>query len=88
MDGRSTGLTAPHGQAQSDVIRAAWDAAGATQDEFGYIEAHGTGTALGDPVEYEALTEVLTGGPGPDGHLRPYHLVGTEVLAHRALHDQ
>ncbi|MFF5585409.1 beta-ketoacyl synthase N-terminal-like domain-containing protein [Streptomyces hygroscopicus] len=67
QDGRSSGLTAPHGQAQSDVIRAAWDAAGATQDEFGYIEAHGTGTALGDPVEYEALTEVLTGGPGPRG---------------------
>ncbi|MFH8368353.1 beta-ketoacyl synthase N-terminal-like domain-containing protein [Streptomyces sp. NPDC018031] len=59
QDGRSNGLTAPRGQAQQDVVRAAWDAAGVAQEELGYIEAHGTGTALGDPIEYEALTTVL-----------------------------
>ncbi|WFB10776.1 AMP-binding protein [Streptomyces sp. LX-29] len=74
QDGRSNGLTAPHGQAQQDVIRAAWGAAGVSQDELGYIEAHGTGTALGDPVEYESLTEVLTRGPGRSETAGPCYL--------------
>ena len=64
-DGRSAGLTAPNGLAQRDVIRAALDAAGVSPAEVGYIEAHGTGTPLGDPIEMEALKEVF--GPRPDG---------------------
>jgi acyl transferase domain-containing protein/acyl carrier protein len=61
-DGRSNGLTAPNGAAQEAVIREALRAAGVEPGEVGYIEAHGTGTSLGDPVEVGALASVL--GPG------------------------
>lgn len=57
-DGRSNGLYAPNGQAQRDIIRAAWRRAGLTPDLLGYHECHGTGTALGDAVEVGALAEV------------------------------
>jgi amino acid adenylation domain-containing protein/natural product biosynthesis luciferase-like monooxygenase protein len=63
QDGRSNGLTAPNGLAQQEVIRAALEQAGATPDQLGYIEAHGTGTPLGDPIEIEALTAVLAQSP-------------------------
>ncbi|MEU0108139.1 beta-ketoacyl synthase N-terminal-like domain-containing protein [Streptomyces sp. NPDC006251] len=67
QDGRSNGLTAPHGRAQTEVLRTAWSAAGIAPRELGYIEAHGTGTALGDPIEYEALTEALSTEPAAEG---------------------
>ncbi|WP_280109899.1 beta-ketoacyl synthase N-terminal-like domain-containing protein, partial [Azospirillum sp. B506] len=57
--GRSAGLTAPNGRAQAAVIRAALDDAGLPPDAIGLIEAHGTATRLGDPVEVEALAEAL-----------------------------
>ncbi len=65
-DGRSTGLTAPSGVAQQAVVRQALDDAGLPPARLGYIEAHGTGTALGDPLEVEALKAVL-GAPRSDG---------------------
>ncbi|HMG57358.1 MAG TPA: type I polyketide synthase, partial [Kofleriaceae bacterium] len=65
-DGRSAGLTAPNGLAQRDVVRAALAAAGVAPPDVGYIEAHGTGTPLGDPIEMEALAEVF-GQPRTDG---------------------
>jgi len=58
-DGRSGGLTAPNGPAQQAVIRRALTAAGLSPDRVGYIEAHGTGTPLGDPIEIGALTAVF-----------------------------
>lgn len=58
QDGRSAGLTAPNGSAQRDVLRRALDAAGVEPGDVSFIEAHGTGTRLGDPIEAEALTEV------------------------------
>jgi acyl transferase domain-containing protein/NADPH:quinone reductase-like Zn-dependent oxidoreductase/nucleoside-diphosphate-sugar epimerase/acyl carrier protein len=58
QDGRSTVLTAPNGLAQQEVIRQALTNASVTPDQITYIEAHGTGTLLGDPIEVEALTEV------------------------------
>lgn len=58
-DGRSFGLTAPNGAAQREVLRAALDDAGLSADAIDYIEAHGTGTALGDPIEAEALANTL-----------------------------
>ena len=55
QDGRSNGLTAPNGPAQEAVIRAALADAGVGPEEVGHIEAHGSGTPLGDPVEIGAL---------------------------------
>jgi len=59
QDGPSSGLTAPNGPAQEAVIRAALARAGITPREVGYIEAHGTGTQLGDPLEVSALGAVF-----------------------------
>ena len=59
QDGASNGLTAPNPQAQRQVVGAALRAAGATPEQIGFIEAHGTGTPLGDPIELEALGVVL-----------------------------
>ena len=54
-DGKSSGLTVPNGKSQTDVIKKALNNAGLKASDIGYIEAHGTGTALGDPVELEAI---------------------------------
>ncbi len=59
QDGRSNGLTAPNGLAQQDVIRTALTQAGVSPNQIGYIEAHGTGTPLGDPIEMASLNAVL-----------------------------
>jgi acyl transferase domain-containing protein len=58
QDGRSSGLTAPSGLAQRDVIRRALEVSGVKPHEVSYIETHGSGTPLGDPIEVEALAEV------------------------------
>ncbi|MEQ1572556.1 MAG: type I polyketide synthase, partial [Myxococcota bacterium] len=55
--------TAPSVDGQADVVRAALDAAGITPGEVGYVEGHGTGTALGDPIELAALNAVFEGVP-------------------------
>lgn len=61
-DGRSNGLTAPNGPAQEAVIRRALAQAGLDPHEVDYIEGHGTGTRLGDPVEVNALAAVYCEG--------------------------
>ncbi len=53
--GHATSLTAPNPRAQADLVRRAWRRAGIDPRTAGYIEAHGTGTPLGDPIEVEAL---------------------------------
>lgn len=59
QDGPSGGLTVPNGPSQVKVIRAALENARLDPDRVGYIEAHGTGTPLGDPIEIGALTTVF-----------------------------
>ncbi|MFJ4189455.1 SDR family NAD(P)-dependent oxidoreductase [Kitasatospora sp. NPDC089509] len=65
--GRSNGFTAPSGSGQAEVIRAALARAGLDGGQIGYVETHGTGTALGDQVELQALAEVFASHPDPGG---------------------
>ena len=58
-DGPSGGLTVPSAQAQRTVVGDALANAGLDPAAVGYIEAHGTGTSLGDPIELRALGEVF-----------------------------
>ncbi|WP_405163549.1 type I polyketide synthase [Nocardia sp. NBC_01499] len=58
-DGRSASIIAPNGVAQRAVLREALTDADVTPDEVGYIEAHGTGTPLGDAIELDALGDVF-----------------------------
>ncbi len=58
-DGQSNGLTAPNGAAQESVIRQAIANARVKPHQIQYVETHGTGTSLGDPIEVLALAKVL-----------------------------
>ena len=55
-DGKSANLTAPNAVAQEEVIVKALKTAGVKPDSISYIEAHGTGTKLGDPIEIKGIT--------------------------------
>lgn len=59
QDGRSTVLTAPNGLAQQALVHDALAVAQIRPERVGYVEAHGTATPLGDPIEVEALAAVL-----------------------------
>jgi acyl transferase domain-containing protein/acyl carrier protein len=65
QDGASNGLTAPSGPAQQRVIRQALAGAGLTFADVDLMEAHGTGTKLGDPIEAEALLATYGQGREP-----------------------
>ncbi|MFI0976949.1 amino acid adenylation domain-containing protein [Streptomyces sp. NPDC021093] len=54
--GRTSGLTVPSSAAQQEVIVRALEDAGVSPESIGLLEAHGTGTGLGDPIEVEGLT--------------------------------
>ncbi|MEV0466833.1 aminotransferase class I/II-fold pyridoxal phosphate-dependent enzyme [Nocardia tengchongensis] len=57
-DGRSNGITAPNRWAQQQVVAEAYRRAGVTADQVAFLEAHGTGTVLGDMIEAKALGAV------------------------------
>ena len=65
-DGRSNGLLAPNPDAQAAVLRKAYKDAGINPRDVDYIEAHGTGTILGDPIEADALGRVVGRGRPAD----------------------
>ena len=65
QDGRTNVLTAPNGLAQQAVIRSALQNAKVRASDISYVETHGTGTELGDPIEVEALAEAM-GAPSAE----------------------
>ncbi|MGC3998939.1 MAG: SDR family NAD(P)-dependent oxidoreductase [Anaeromyxobacter sp.] len=104
QDGHSTLLAAPNGLAQRAMLAEALASAQLAPDRVGFVETHGTGTALGDPIEVEAIAEVVGRAPaaGPCwlgaakssiGHLEAAAgVVGlikaVQVLRHRAVPGQ
>lgn len=86
QDGRSSGLTAPRGPAQSDLIGDTLAAAHLSPEDLGYVEGHGTGTPLGDPIELGALAAVFgerSHTPVPVGSIKANlgHLEGAAGIA-------
>jgi phthiocerol/phenolphthiocerol synthesis type-I polyketide synthase D len=65
QDGRSNGLTAPNAPAQREVIARALRSADVTAASVNFVETHGTGTALGDPIEFDALAAAYGRGDSP-----------------------
>ena len=100
QDGRSNGLTAPNQQAQEELLQRAQARSGVDPAAIGYIEAHGTGTALGDPVEALALGRALAGQRDPAkpcwlgsvktniGHLETAAGIASLIKAALCLHHQ
>ncbi|WP_143659623.1 polyketide synthase, partial [Streptomyces sp. MP131-18] len=69
-DGGGDSLGAPRREAQEEVLRLAYERAGTSPDRVQYVELHGTGTPVGDPVEAAALGEVLGAARAADEPLR------------------
>jgi len=61
QNGRTNGITAPSAPAQAELETAVYRAAGVDPATLDYVECHGTGTGLGDPMEVAALTEAFRG---------------------------
>ena len=59
QDGRTVGITAPNPRAQEELLSGCWEAAGIDVEDLVYLEAHGTGTTLGDPIEVSAMSAAL-----------------------------
>ena len=81
QDGRSASLTAPNGQAQRALLRVALADAGVGPAEMVRVEVHGTGTALGDPIEIAAAAKVLGEGRAPTQGARWGAAVGIRRLS-------
>ncbi len=58
-DGASNGITAPSAESQEKLIIKAWERAGVNPETISYIETHGTGTVLGDPIEIKGITNAF-----------------------------
>ncbi|KAF2826264.1 polyketide synthase [Ophiobolus disseminans] len=79
-NGRSSGITHPSGPAQEDIIRKAYENAGLKPSDTPFLECHGTGTRVGDPLEVAAAGNVFGPGRADDDPL----LVGSvkTILGH------
>lgn len=62
QDGRTKGITVPNGDAQAELVLQVCKEAGVSPGELQYVEAHGTSTPVGDPIEANALGQVLAQG--------------------------
>jgi acyl transferase domain-containing protein/acyl-CoA synthetase (AMP-forming)/AMP-acid ligase II/surfactin synthase thioesterase subunit/acyl carrier protein len=62
QDGRSSGITAPNGEAQRALLRKTLRISGVEAAQVAYVEAHGTGTATGDPIEVAQIKAVYGAG--------------------------
>ncbi|MET8850204.1 type I polyketide synthase [Amycolatopsis sp. NPDC004625] len=85
-DGGGDGLTVPRAGAQTEVIRLACADAGVAPADVQYVELHGTGTPVGDPIEAEALGAAFAGDrpePLPVGSVKTVvgHLEGAAGIA-------
>ncbi len=74
-DGRKSSLTLPNADAQAALLKRAYAQAGIAPEQLDYLEAHGTGTAVGDPIETRAIGEALgqargAGNPLPIGSVK------------------
>ncbi|MFI9625939.1 amino acid adenylation domain-containing protein [Streptomyces sp. NPDC052042] len=65
QDGRTNGITVPSADAQVRLIRSVCAGAGITPGDLQYVEAHGTSTPVGDPIEANALSRALAEGRRP-----------------------
>lgn len=100
QDGRTSAITVPNPDAQAELIRRVIDQSGVRPEDIGYIEAHGTGTAIGDPLEMAAIGEALgrVEGRGTDlvvgsiknsiGHLEAAAGVASVIKAALTLHHR
>src|SRR5690606_4318148 len=68
-DGASSGITAPNGTSQQKLVRHTLDDAQLGPTDVEYVECHGTGTSLGDPIEVQALAAVYGQERPPDSPL-------------------
>ncbi|KAF3923309.1 hypothetical protein ABW21_db0202776 [Orbilia brochopaga] len=64
-NGRTQGITLPDAKQQANVIRKAYTKAGLNFDRTTYVECHGTGTAVGDPIEVDAISSIFGQNPQP-----------------------
>lgn len=70
-DGASkVGYLAPSVDGQAEAMAEAYAVAGVSPDDISYVECHGTGTAMGDPIEVEALTQAFRTGTERTGYCR------------------
>lgn len=68
--GKTNGFTVPNPTAQAELVRRAIDKAGISARAIGYIEAHGTGTELGDPIEIAGLQQAFSRDTDETGFCR------------------
>ncbi len=80
QDGTTAGITAPNPATQTEVIETAWKDAGIAPETLSFIEAHGTGTKLGDPVEFNGLCKAFEKYTAKNNFVRLVLLNRTSVI--------